>query len=107
MKETFKRFKKSINEIVKYTSKVGLKQLFYFFLEMIVIVLIIATFKLPFILIRDLGLDYFTSMAFEFTKVTLTIWNMVWDVSYTLIGIYMFMKIVGKRYENLNEKKVK
>ena len=100
----FNNLKTSINEIVKYCSTKSLKYLFKFFLEMIVIVLIIAVFKFPFILIRDYGIEFVTSMAIELNAAILSIWNALWDLGYTLLGIYMFMKIVGKRYLNINNK---
>lgn len=102
--KTFNNFKQSINEIVKYCSTNGLKQLLKFFIEMIVIVLIIAVFKFPFILVRDYGIEFATSMAIELNATILFIWNALWDLGYTLLGIYMFMKIVGKRYININNK---
>ena len=101
---TFNNFKNSINEIVEYCSTKGVKQLIRFFIEMIVIVLIIAVFKFPFILVRDYGIEFVTSMAIELNATLLTIWNALWDLGYTLLGIYMFMKIVGKRYLNINNK---
>ena len=105
MKATFTKFKNSIHEIIKYTTNKSLKELVRFFIEMIVIVLIIAVFKFPFMLIRDFGVSFVTSLGIELTKIILTIWNSLWDISYTLFGLYMFMKIVGNRYANLNTKK--
>ena len=104
MKETFRKFKKSLEEVAKYGSEKDLKSLINLFLEMILIVLIIAVFKFPFILIRDFGIDLVTSMAIPLNAMVLGIWNILWDLSYTLFGIYIFMKIFGKRYENLNKK---
>ena len=104
MKETFRKFKSSLEEIAKYCGDKNLKSLINLFLEMILIVLIIAIFKFPFILIRDFGVDFATSMAIPLNVIVLGIWNIVWDLSYTLFGIYIFMKIIGKRYENINKK---
>ena len=105
MKKTFKLFKDSIKEISKYCATVGLKHLINIFLEMILIVLIIAIFKFPFILIRDFGIEFMTNMGIEFNELVLMIWNILWDLSYTIFGIYIFMKTIGKRYININNKK--
>ena len=104
MKDTFEKFKNSIKEIAKYCGDKNLKSLLNLFLEMILIVLIIAIFKFPFILIRDFGIDFVTSMGIPLNGIVLGIWNILWDLSYTLFGIYVFMKIIGKRYENLSKK---
>ncbi len=104
MKETFRKFKSSINEIAKYCRDKNLKSLINLFLEMILIVLIITIFKFPFILIRDFGVEFVTSMAIPINGIVLGLWNIFWDLSYTLFGIYVFMRIIGKRYENLNKK---
>ncbi len=104
MKETFRKFKDSVKGIAKYASHKDLKSLINIFLEMILIVLIIAIFKFPFILIRDFGVDFVTSMGIALNGIVLGIWNVVWDLSYTLFGIYVFMRIIGKRYENIGKK---
>ena len=99
------KFINTFKEIIKYCSKANIKSLAKLLGELVILVLIITIFKLPFIMIRDFGIELFTSLGLEFNKYILLGWNILFELSYLIIGIMIFINIINKRYENINEQK--
>ena len=100
-----KKFIETMKEIFAYCTKSSFKDLLKLLGELLVIILIITAFKLPFIMIRDFGIEVMTSMGFKFSNIILLIWNLAFDLSYLVIGLLIFINIINKRYENINEEK--
>lgn len=100
-----KKFINTIKELIKYCTKKPFKDLLKLLSELLIIALIVAIFKLPFIMIRDFGIELITSMGLRFSNIILLIWNLGFDLSYLVIGIIIYIHILNKRYNNINETK--
>lgn len=90
-----------LNELSNKSGKDILK----FIIEIALIVLIIAIFKIPFLLLKDLGWDIFGELASPISSIFYGIWSFIIELSYFVLAVILFIKIVEKRYfQNFSQK---
>ena len=69
------------------------------------IILLICIFKIPFIFIKDLGWNIFSTLSYPISNTFYSIWSFIIELSYFILAIILFIKIIQKRYfEGISEK---
>ena len=94
----------SIKGLFKYITTRDIKDLFMLLIRMVIIVLIIICFHLPFSLFKDLGISFLTLFNINMTNNILNIWYFICDGIYAILALIAFYKIVITRYDNLLKK---
>lgn len=84
---------KSFNEIVK------------FIIEIIVIIILIAIMKIPFLLIESIGENIFTLSYAPVGDVIKTIWSVLIQLSYIVVAVILFVTLFKRRYLTDEEEK--
>ncbi len=73
-------------------------------IEIILILFLICILKIPFAMIRDLGADIFEELVRPIGYVFASIWTFIIEVSYLVVAIIVFIKMVQKRcFKELSE----
>lgn len=73
-------------------------------IEIIIVLLIIGLLKIPFAIIRDLGCNIFDNLIAPFGNIFSYIWYIIIEVSYVILAIIFFIKMLEKRYfHNISE----
>ena len=94
-------FDKVLNEL---STKSG-KDILKFVVEICLIILLICIFKIPFIFIKDLGWNIFSTLSYPISNTFYSIWYFIIELSYFILAIILFIKIIQKRYfEGISEK---
>lgn len=94
-------FDKVLNEL---STKSG-KDILKFVVEICLIILLICIFKIPFIFIKDLGWNIFSTLSYPISNTFYSIWSFIIELSYFILAIILFIKIIQKRYfEGISEK---
>lgn len=93
LKETFKR-------VYKFLTDASLNEIGKFFIELLILVLIVILFKLPFDLIIELGSSIFTTLGINVTA----FWNILFNILYTIVGIWYYLRVFKNRFWNIKEK---
>ena len=94
-------FDNLLNELSNKSGKDILK----FVIEICLIIFLILIFKIPFLLIKDLGWNIFSSLASPISNIFYSIWSFIIELSYFILAIVLFVKIIQKRYfKNFSEK---
>ena len=83
-----------LNEL---SSKSG-KDIIKFVIEILLIIFLILILKIPFLLIKDLGWHIFSSLASPIANIFYGIWSFIIELSYFILAIVLFIKIIQKRY---------
>lgn len=97
--------KKFINK-VSYMFDVFLKELetkdwkdiLRMIIEIGLIIVLILVLKIPFLLLKDLGSSIFSELANPLSNIFYGIWSFIIEVSFFLIAIILFIKIIERRY---------
>lgn len=99
-------FKELGKEIFTFLTHHDLIDIIVFLFELIIIGLVIIAFKMPFELIIDLGPKLFSVLSDgKIIGILVTIWTIIFNIIYTIIGIYAYIKICETRFVNLNKRK--
>lgn len=94
-------FDKVLNEL---STKSG-KDILKFVVEICLIILLICIFKIPFFFIKDLGWNIFSTLSYPISNTFYSIWSFIIELSYFILAIILFIKIIQKRYfEGISEK---
>lgn len=92
-----------LNELSNKSGKDILK----FVIEICLIIFLIMILKIPFLLIKDLGWHIFNGLASPIADIFYGIWSFIVEISYFIIAIILFIKIIERRYfQGFSEKMV-
>ena len=90
-----------LNEL---SSKSG-KDILKFVIEIGLIILIVCIFKMPFLIVKDLGWHIFSNLSSPISDIFYGIWSFIIELSYFILAIILFIKIFERRYfKNFSEK---
>lgn len=89
---------KVINKIVEKFSHKSFGEIIKFILEILVIILLIAILKLPFLLIESLGSNMFNSLFSPVGNVLEQIWTFLIELCYLVVAFFVFINIFKVRY---------
>jgi len=98
--------KELIKEVLKFTRKANITNLIQFFIELIVIALIVMCLKFPFSLLIELVPKIFE--VFGNTSIMATVnrvVDLIFNIVYTIFGLYVYYKICSVRFANLSKRK--
>lgn len=92
-----------LNELSNKSGKDILK----FVIEICLIIFLIMILKIPFLLIKDLGWHIFNGLASPIADIFYGIWSFIVEISYFIIAVILFIKIIERRYfQGFSEKMV-
>ena len=84
----------------------GKTNIIVFIIELLIIALVIIVFKFPIELIIDFGPKLFNFITdSKVLGLMLNIWTLIFNIVYTIGGIYAYIKICEVRFANLSKRK--
>ena len=83
-----------LNELSNKSGKDILKLI----VEICLIIFLIMIFRIPFLLVKDLGWNIFEGLASPISNIFYGIWSFIVEASYFVLAIILFIKIIEKRY---------
>lgn len=112
LKAAYKVKQKESNYVDRFISKISLgfdyilnklsnksaKDIIKFIVEICLILFLIFIFKIPFLLIKDLGWNIFNSLSIPLRDTFYGIWSFIIELSYFILAIILFVKIIERRY---------
>jgi len=97
----FQGFLNSINNLIDSFQKNNFKGNLKLALELLLIVIFISLLKLPFILLRDIILDYFNILSVSGdSSVTILIYRII-DIIYIIFAVLVFVNMIKKRFSKV------
>lgn len=105
IKKFINKISQGLDYILNELSNKSGKDILKFVIEIVLIVLIICIFKMPFLIVKDLGWNIFSSLSSPISDIFYGIWSFIIELSYFILAIILFIKIIEKRYfKNFSEK---
>lgn len=99
-------FKELIKEIFTFLTHSDLIDIIVFIFQLLVLAVVIIVFKFPVELVIDFGPKLFSFITDgKLLSIMVTLWTLIFNLVYTIFGIYAYIKICEVRFANLNEKK--
>lgn len=99
-------FKELIKEIFTFLTHSDLIDIIVFIFQLLVLAVVIIVFKFPVELVIDFGPKLFSFITEgKLLSIMVTLWTLIFNLVYTIFGIYAYIKICEVRFANLNEKK--
>ena len=99
-------FKELIKEIFTFLTHSDLIDIIVFIFQLLVLTVVIIVFKFPVELVIDFGPKLFSFITEgKLLSIMITLWTLIFNLVYTIFGIYAYIKICEVRFANLNEKK--
>ena len=99
-------FKELIKEIFTFLTHSDLIDIIVFIFQLLVLTVVIIVFKFPVELVIDFGPKLFSFITEgKLLSIMITLWTLIFNLVYTIFGIYVYIKICEVRFANLNEKK--
>ncbi len=91
------RITNKISDFVDSFNNKSSKDIIKIIIEIALIMLIIGIIRLPFSLVKNLGENLFLDLGSPVGSIFADIWEFVIDLSYTIIAILFFIKMLDKR----------
>ena len=105
IKKFIDKISQGLDYILNELSNKSSKDILKFVIEIGLIILIICIFKIPFLIVKDLGWHIFSSLSSPISDIFYGIWSFIIELSYFILAIVLFIKIIDKRYfKNFSEK---
>lgn len=112
LKAAYKVKQKDSNYVNRFISKISLgfdyilnelsnksaKDIIKFIVEICLILFLIFIFKIPFLLIKDLGWNTFSGLSIPLRDTFYGIWSFIIELSYFILAVILFIKIIERRY---------
>ena len=99
-------FKELIKEIFTFLTHSDLIDIIVFIFQLLVLTVVIIVFKFPVELVIVFGPKLFSFITEgKLLSIMITLWTLIFNLVYTIFGIYAYIKICEVRFANLNEKK--
>lgn len=88
----------AIDHIVRNLSNKSGSEIAKFVIEIIFLLLIISLFRIPVVLIENLGEGIFSLLISPFDYIFISIWRFVIEICYIALAVIFFVKICKERY---------
>lgn len=102
MKEYLKKFFKNVKSYIDYIMKLGFKDLFVNFVEIIVLVILASLIYLPIGLIDDL-LFQVISIVINSSVIFVKIYDLIFSILSAILAIFAFIYMFNIRYEDIEK----
>ena len=102
MKEYLKKFFKNVKSYIDYIMKLGFKDLFVHFVEIIVLVILASLIYLPIGLIDDL-LFQVISIVINSSVIFVKIYDLIFSILSAILAIFAFIYMFNIRYEDIEK----
>ena len=102
MKEYLKKFFKNVKSYIDYIMKLGFKDLFVNFVEIIVLVILASLIYLPIGLIDDL-LFQVISIVINSSVIFVKIYDLIFSILSAILAMFAFIYMFNKRYEDIEK----
>ena len=86
------------NYILNELSNKSGKDILKFVIEICLIIFLILIFKIPFLIIKDLGWNIFNGLTSPISNIFYGIWSFIVELSYFILAVILFIKIIERRY---------
>lgn len=86
------------NYILNELSNKSGKDILKFVIEICLIIFLILIFKIPFLIIKDLGWNIFNGLTSPISNIFYGIWCFIVELSYFILAVILFIKIIERRY---------
>ena len=100
----FNDFFKSINDLIDYFYKKSSKDILKVVVELLLIVIFISLLKLPFILFRDLLLNFLDIFGFHGNSLAAILVFRLVDIVYIIFAVILFISLFKKRFKDINKR---
>lgn len=99
-------FKELIKTIFTFLTHSDFIDIIVFIFQLLILALVIIVFKFPVELVIDLGPKIFGLLGSNnLVGILVNFWTLIFNIIYTIVGIYAYIKICEIRFANLNDKK--
>lgn len=99
-------FKELIKEIFTFLTHNDLIDIIVFIFQLLVFAVVIIVFKFPVELVIDFGPKLFSFITEgKLLSIMITLWTVIFNLVYTIFGVYAYIKICEVRFANLNNRK--
>ena len=99
-------FKELIKEIFTFLTHSDLIDIIVFIFQLLVLTVVIIVFKFPVELVIDFGPKLFSFITEgKLLSIMITLWTLIFNLVYTIFGIYAYIKICEVRFANLSKRK--
>ena len=99
-------FKELIKEIFTFLTHSDLIDIIVFIFQLLVLAVVIIVFKFPVELVIDFGPKLFSFITEgKLLSIMVTLWTVIFNLVYTIFGVYAYIKICEVRFANLNKRK--
>ena len=99
-------FKELIKTIFTFLTHSDFIDIIVFIFQLLVLALVIIVFKFPVELVIDLGPKIFGLLGSNnLVGILVNFWTLIFNIIYTIVGIYDYIKICEIRFANLYDKK--
>ena len=102
MKEYLKKFFKNVKSYIDYIMKLGFKDLFVNFVEIIVLVILASLIYLPIGLIDDL-LFQVISIVINSSVIFVKIYDLIFSILSAILAMFAFIYMFNIRYEDIEK----
>ncbi len=92
----FHDFLDLVKKILEEIHKKDYKYAFQVFFQVLLIFIIVALFKIPFIFIRDISMSIFT-ITLDSTNFIITHWYEIFEIAYVIVAIFAFVLLFNRR----------
>ncbi len=100
LKVIWKKFIPTIKKIFIYLKKAEFNKKMKLVGELLVIIILLCLLKLPFSIVRDMIINAFFSVEIA-NKLLMNMLYIIFELPYLILAIYMFMKMIVTKYENI------
>ena len=109
VKEDVKTFKVFFKDVKEYLTTRNSSELGELVWRLVLIAIVVIILYVPFQLFRDLGINILISVGVNFSDKTLTMYNSIFNIIYSLFGIVLFFMICKDRFYKIvkNQDKIK
>lgn len=101
-------FDNTVNVFTKLFNKIsegGAQAIIKFILELFIIIILLAVFRLPVDLLENIGEDIFGFIVSPIDDILISIWNFIVEVFYIIFSIAFIVKTFKERYDLNDEPK--
>ena len=99
-------FKELIKTIFTFLTHSDFIDIIVFIFQLLVLALVIIVFKFTVELVIDLGPKIFGLLGSNnLVGILVNFWTLIFNIIYTIVGIYAYIKICEIRFANLNDQK--
>lgn len=100
--QSFEKLFDMVHCIIDIMSKNSTKENFKIIIDLFLLILFICVIKIPFIVVRDFGNSL---LDFIPIPIILNLWHLLMEFVYIIIAIVVFISILKKWFQNLNQRK--